>query len=164
MTVRQRWADDRGSSVIAIAGLAPILLLLIGAIAVGARVALADDSITGVAAAAARDASLADNPVQAEQVATRTAAATLAAQDLHCRKTTINVDTSGFAAPPGTPASIHVTVTCVVSFADIALPGLPGSHTLTDSASSPLDPYRVTSLGFSNSDAPSAPNRTGGGA
>lgn len=121
-------------------------------IAVGARVALADDSITGVAASAARDASIARDPAQAEQLALSSATATLKAQGLHCMQTRVRVDTSGFHAPTGTVASIRVSVRCVVSFADIALPGLPGSHTLTDQASSPLDPYRVIGLGLRNLD------------
>ena len=42
----------------------------------------------------------------------------------------------------GTAAVIAVTVTCTVSMADLAIPGLPGSHTLTGHATSPIDNYR----------------------
>ena len=57
---------------------------------------------------------------------------------------TVRVDTEGFAAPAGTPAAVTVDVACTVDLSDVAVPGLPGSRTLTDSAVSPLDPARGT--------------------
>ena len=56
----------------------------------------------------------------------------------------VAVDVSGFtAAAQGVPGqAVVVTVTCLVSFADLAIPGLPGSRTLTDRAVSPIDPNR----------------------
>jgi hypothetical protein len=44
----------------------------------------------------------------------------------------VTADTSGFAAPPGTPASITVKVFCTVDLSDIGVAGLPGSRTLTE--------------------------------
>jgi hypothetical protein len=37
---------------------------------------------------------------------------------------------------------VKVDVACVVRLSDIGLPGLPGNRTLTDEATSPLDPFR----------------------
>jgi hypothetical protein len=109
---------------------------------VGARIALAGDRISGVAGIAARDASLARSAPAAQQVATDTATSALTSQGLHCIDVQVSVDTSGFTAPPGTSASVIVAVSCTVDLSDIGVAGLPGSRTLHDSATSPLDPAR----------------------
>lgn len=67
---------------------------------------------------------------------------TLAAQGLSCRRLQVRQDTSQFALPPGTPATVEVTVTCEVSFTDIAFAGLPSSRTVTASFVSPIDTWR----------------------
>lgn len=143
---RRALADsDRGSEPVALAILAPVMILLLGLMVLGGRIAIASSSISGVAGNAARDASIARTAPQAVQIATSTAVASLLAQNLHCGGTPdVVVDTSGFRAPPGTPASIQVDVTCVVSLSDIGMPGLPGARTLHDHATSPLDPYRTS--------------------
>jgi hypothetical protein len=51
--------------------------------------------------------------------------------------TTVTVDTAGFAAPVGTPATVTATVRCVVNLADLAVPGVPGTRTVTATATSP---------------------------
>ncbi|TKJ18021.1 MULTISPECIES: hypothetical protein [Blastococcus] len=143
-TNRRRWwwRDDRGSESVELAILLPIGLLLVAMLVVGARIALAGDRISGVAGIAARDASLARSAVAAQQMATDTATAALTSQGLHCIDVQVRVDTSGFSAPPGTSASVTVAVSCTVDLSDVGVAGLPGSRTLTDSATSPLDPAR----------------------
>jgi hypothetical protein len=37
---------------------------------------------------------------------------------------------------------VTATVTCKVEVADLAIPGLPGTRTITATASSPVDAYR----------------------
>ena len=142
--VRRVLADpDRGSEPVSLAILAPVMILLLGLMVLGGRIAIASSSISGVAGNAARDASIARTPAQALQIAKTTAESSLLAQNLHCQGTPdVVVDTSGFSSPPGIPASIQVDVTCVVSLSDIGMPGLPGARTLHDHAISPLDPYR----------------------
>ena len=139
---RRCWRDDRGSESVELAILLPIGLLLVAMLVVGARIALAGDRISGVAGIAARDASLARSAVAAQQMATDTATAALTSQGLHCIDVQVRVDTSGFSAPPGTSASVTVAVSCTVDLSDVGVAGLPGSRTLTDSATSPLDPAR----------------------
>jgi Flp pilus assembly protein TadG len=127
--------------------LAPVLLALLALIVMGGRFAMASTAITGVAGAAARDASLARNPAASRAAAASTALATLADQNLHCQGAPkVQVDTSGFAAAPGTPASVSVDVTCVVIVNDVSVPGLPRTRTVHDRAVSPLDQYRSTTL------------------
>ena len=143
-TNRRRWwwRDDRGSESVELAILLPIGLLLVAMLVVGARIALAGDRISGVAGIAARDASLARSAVAAQQMATDTATAALTSQGLHCIDVQVRVDTSGFSAPPGTSASVTVAVSCTVDLSDLGVAGLPGSRTLHDMATSPLDPAR----------------------
>jgi len=150
MTARarhRRWplAGEGGSASLELAILAPVLLVLVALVVMGGRYAMASTAITGVAGAAARDASLARSPAAARAAAISSARATLADQSLHCQGSpTVQVDTSGFAAAPGTPASVTVDVTCVVVVNGLDVPGLPSTRTLQARAVSPLDSYRST--------------------
>jgi Flp pilus assembly protein TadG len=134
--------DDTGSTAVELALLAPVAVALLCLLAAGFRISIAGDRITGVAASAARDASIARNAGDAQTRATSAAQAALADANFHCTNVAVVVDASGFLAPPGTPASIRVDVSCDVPLADLGLPGVPGVKTLTDHASSPLDPAR----------------------
>lgn len=133
---------DRGSDSVELAILLPIALVILGLLVAYARIALAGDRISGVAGAAAREASLARSASDAQQMARTGATTALASADLHCTAIRVDVDTAGFAALPGTAASVRVNVYCTVRLADLGVPGLPGARTLHDVASSPLDPAR----------------------
>ena len=145
MRALRRRSADSGSATVELVILTPAVLLLLGLVVIGGRIALADNAISGVAGSAAREASLARSPAQAIAAAQTTASSTLADQNLHCLSTQVDVDTAGFAAAPGTGASVRVDVYCTVALNEMALPGLPGSRTLHDFSVSPLDPYRETS-------------------
>jgi Flp pilus assembly protein TadG len=147
MRLPRRVRDDRGSESVELAILLPIGIFVLAMLVAGARIVLASERMSGVAGIAARDASIARSPVDAESIATAGAKAALADDNLHCTSIQVNVDTSGFNAPPGTGAAITVDVWCTVDLSDIAAPGLPGSKTLHDRASSPLDPARDLSFG-----------------
>ncbi len=138
----RRCHGDSGSESVELAILLPVAVVVLAMLVVGGRVALAGDRISGVAGTAARAASLARSAAQAQRVAASDATTALAGADLRCRTTTVDVDTSGFALPPGTPATVTVTVSCTVDLSAIGVPGLPGSKTLRDTAVSPLDPAR----------------------
>jgi Flp pilus assembly protein TadG len=135
-------ADERGSASVELAILAPVAVLLLGLLVVGFRIANASTRITGVAGSAAREASIARTATAAKSMATQGARSALDGDNFHCSTIQVHVDTSGFAAPPGQPASVRVDVYCTVALADISVPGLPGHKTLHDSAFSPLDPAR----------------------
>ncbi|GAA2778884.1 TadE/TadG family type IV pilus assembly protein [Crossiella cryophila] len=123
------------------AAAAPVLLLFTTALIAAGRIMLAHTVVTDAATAAARTASLARTATQAQDTATATAFRVLTEQNLHCRSLTVTVDTSGFTVPPGQPATVAATVTCVAELSDLALP-LPGSRILQDTFTSPLDPFR----------------------
>jgi hypothetical protein len=147
-----RLRDDRGSESVELAILLPVGILVLALLVVGARIALAGDRISGVAGIAARDASIARSAASAQSIAANSATQALASDNVHCTNIQVTVDTAGFNAPPGTNASITVNVWCTVDLSDIAVEGMPGSKTLHDVATSPLDPARDLSLGFSSPD------------
>ena len=138
----RRLRSDRGSSTVELALVAPGLLLLFGLVVLGGRIALAGGSIEQVAAAAARQASLARDGQQARSLATDAARHALAAQRLQCAAIDVRVDTSGFRVPLGQPASVKVDVDCAARLSDLAIPGLPGTRVLHARAVSPIDPFR----------------------
>ena len=140
--MRNRWSNERGSESVELAILLPVAFLVIALVVVGARVALAGNRITGVAGIAAREASLARSAGAAQSAATAAASRALDDRHLHCQAMTVHVNTSAFGSPPGSGAAVSVTVSCTVDLSDIGVAGLPGSRTITDTASSPLDPTR----------------------
>ncbi|WP_254920784.1 TadE/TadG family type IV pilus assembly protein [Blastococcus mobilis] len=122
--------------------LAPALLVLLSFAVVTGRSQVAENAVEEAARAAAREASLARDAATAAALAGAQAERTLAAQDLRCERTTVDVDTAGFKAPPGRPGDVTVSITCVVGMADLLAPGLPGSVTVEASFASPVDAYR----------------------
>lgn len=138
MTPRLR--GERGSITVELAVLAPALLLLLGLLVFAGRIETSSASVEQAARAAARDASLARTSDAARSLSERAASRELARSD--CVSISVSTDTSGFAARLGDDGAVAVTVTCIVSIADLAVPGLPGTRAITASAVSPLDRYR----------------------
>lgn len=134
--------SERGSISVELAVLTPVLIIVLALIIAAGRVAIAGGAIEGVAAAAARQASLARTADQARTDATSTARRVLDEQGLQCVSSSVDVDTSGFAVPVGRPASVRVDVTCRVALSDLGVPGMPGTRELHDSFVSELDPFR----------------------
>lgn len=133
---------ERGSAAIETAIGVPAFLLFIALIIGAGRVAIARQSVEASAAEGARSASIARTQSVADHDASTSATATLANQKLQCVTTQVVADTSEFARPVGTAATVRVTVTCVVNLSDVAIPGLPGTLPITATMSSPLDMYR----------------------
>jgi Flp pilus assembly protein TadG len=133
---------DEGGASLEVVILTPVLVLLLGLLVLAGRVALARTSVEQAADEAARSASIARTASGARRAAEDGATRALAEQSLRCSRVDVAVDVDGFAVPVGQPARVRATVTCVVALADLALPGFPGSRTVTASAVSPLDTYR----------------------
>jgi hypothetical protein len=132
---------DTGSAALELVVLAPVLLGLLGLVIAAGRTSVAQASVDAAARDAARQASIALNPYTAQLTGQSSARAALRRDGLDCVPV-ISIDTSGFAVPPGQPASVSATVTCTVPLSSLYLPGLPGSHTMTFTFRSPLDLYR----------------------
>ncbi len=146
MTARRRvaaWrrrADD-GNAALELAILAPVFLGLLGLVIAAGRTTIAQGSVDAAARDAARQASISLTPMAAQAAGQASALAALRQDGLDCVPAVV-IDTSQFATTPGQPATVRATVSCTVSLASLALPGLPGSASLQASFTSPLDIYR----------------------
>lgn len=132
---------ERGSAALELVVLAPVLLALLGLVIAAGRTSVAQGSVDAAARDAARQASIALTPAAAQAAGQASARAALQRDGLGCTPV-VRIDTSQFAIPPGQPATVRAFVSCSVSLANLALPGLPGSMRLTASFASPLDLYR----------------------
>jgi Flp pilus assembly protein TadG len=139
----RRLRADTGNAALELVVLAPVLLALLGLVIAAGRTSIAQGSVDAAARDAARQASLAFSPATAKQDGQASARAALAADGLDCTGLRVYVDTSQFGNPVGDPASVRAYVSCRVPLSGLALPGVPGSTTLTDEFTSPLDEYRV---------------------
>jgi Flp pilus assembly protein TadG len=142
---RRGGRDERGSTTLELVVWAPGLLLLIGLLTVAGRVNSANAAVEQAAVDAARTASSARTAAAAVDLARAGAARTLAVQGLQCTTTTVALDTSGFATRPGQSATVTATVTCPVRLSDLSVPGLPGTRTVSHTATSSLDTFRERS-------------------
>lgn len=116
-------------------------LLLIAVIVFLGRGISAHNTVQSAAWAAARDASLARSTDQAVQHGIDAANAVLDANTT-CETHTTSITGNGLTTALGETGTVTATVTCTVSMADLAFPGIPGEITVTKTATSPVDPYR----------------------
>lgn len=133
---------EAGSAAIEAAVGLPAFMLFVALVILAGRLAIATQAVEASASEAARVASIARTQGAATSGATTAATSSLANQNLRCVRSTVTVDTAGFDAPVGTPARVTATVACVVSVADLSLPGVPGTRTVSATATSPIDTYR----------------------
>lgn len=137
---------EGGGTALEVVLITPLVLVFGLLIVAGYRYSINQQAIDSAAASAARAATQQTTADQAQAVAREQAAAALAAGDVSCQTVNVDIDTSGFAAAPGTAATVSATITCEVSMAGLsAVPNLPGTITLTGSAVSPLDVHREIS-------------------
>lgn len=135
-------SERGGAPAVEAALLAVLLTAVIGFVMAGGRLVAAESAADQAARAAARITTSARDPGSAQDQARRTAEATLAEQGLACDRLTVTVDTGGSAAPLGQTGLVRADVTCVVRWADLALPGTPGTRTVSASFTSAVDRYR----------------------
>jgi len=133
----------RGSAAIEMAVLMPLFVALFTAAILLGRVGNAVSAVEMAAYDAARTASLARDAGTAQAQALTTVDESLAEQGFSCvGGPTVVIDTAGFSQPVGTPASVTVSVTCLVTVGDIDLIGVPDRE-VSASFVSPLDQYRT---------------------
>lgn len=149
MTALASWRTgaDRGSVTLELAVLAPVLILLVGAVIVIGRVQVAAGAVEQATRSAAREASLTRDAEQARAAAFTAAERELTVSGIACAATQVEVDASGFGAPLGQTGVVRVAVSCTVSMADLAVPGLPGARTLAAESVSPVDAFRARTAG-----------------
>lgn len=134
--------NERGSATLELVIVIPATLLIISAIIMAGRLALAQQAIQAVAHDAARAASVARDQGSAQSDAALVSGFSLASNRLSCTSTSTSVNTAGFNAGLGQAATVTATVTCIVGLGDLSIPGAPGSVNLKATASSPIDTYR----------------------
>lgn len=142
MTGARRSRQDRGTAAVELTLAVPALMIMLALMVAGGRLWFARASVSEAAYAAARAAALARTSTEAGSDGPLAAARALDTAGLHCSPRAVEVDTSGFLVAVGDPATVRATVTCSVPFADLVLPGMPGSITLRAEGSAALDTYR----------------------
>lgn len=141
-----RWtADERGAASVELVVIVPALVLVLGLLIAGGRLWFARATVVEAAQSAARSASLERSAGSAHRAGVSAGARVLATDGLRCAGDSISVDTSAFGVPVGTPATVRATVTCQVPFADLSIPGMPGSITVRSVGAAALDTYRARS-------------------
>jgi Flp pilus assembly protein TadG len=135
---RFRDRDDTGSLTVELVVLTPVVLLVVLLSLVFGRLAEARQQVVEASRAGAEAAAVLPTVGTAQWVGSINSVINLIGRTHTCANVSISIDTSHFV--PGGYVTAHVT--CVVLLSDIGFPGLPGSTTVTASATAPLDPYR----------------------
>lgn len=134
---------ERGSVSVEMAVMAPAFAMLLFSSIWYGRIAIAASAIDAAAHDAARAASISRTQSAAESNARDAAAETLRQQGLNCAGgPVVDPDTSGFNQGGVDLAFVSVTITCDVSFADIAFPGVPRTWQVQSTFISPIDIFR----------------------
>jgi Flp pilus assembly protein TadG len=153
---KRKRRPERGSVSVEIAILAPVLILLFGLAVVAGRQAIAQNAVQAAAHDAARAASISRTADQAQADGGTAVESQLAQQGLNCEpaatvtlRGTSAVASSGnwnldqaFEQPVGDPVFIIADITCMVSYDDVSMPGIPPQIEVTARFVSPLDQYR----------------------
>jgi len=134
-----RVRDERGVATIELVLMTPVLFLVLSFVVVAGRLATVRGDIAAASRDAARAASLAATYDQAVLDAQATAEASLGGRDVTCRELTVTLgDPTTFRVG----GSVAATVSCEVSLADVAIPGLPGARQVSSSSVEIIDAYR----------------------
>jgi hypothetical protein len=142
-TIRRIVLDERGD----LEDLPPVTVMIVAAmipiLGIGVflgRYGLTDNSVQSAAFAAARDASMSRG---SDAVPHAKEAAQLALGDnTHCASLDVTIGGNGLSTGLGQTGTVTATITCRINTGDLSIPGIPGSMTITKTASSPVDPYR----------------------
>jgi hypothetical protein len=153
-------ASDTGSSSAELAVATPLLVVILLFVVLCGRLVSAQMDLNAAASSGARSGSIARGDATARAEAERTALETLAARGVTCRQATVTVTTAGLR--PG--GSVTATVSCTVPLSDLLLLGVPGSRTVSATATSPVDDWRGGGLGSGTAEASSVANPSTGGA
>ncbi|MFB8273620.1 TadE/TadG family type IV pilus assembly protein [Streptomyces sp. NPDC055955] len=160
--LRRLLGSDGGSYALETAVLAPVLIVILGLMIAFGRVTDAEGDVDSAAHAAARAASLERDAASAQSRAQDAVIRSLDGEGITCRTSSVTISTGGYAVGVGEAATVTATISCTANLSDIAVPGLPGSKTLTASWTSPIDTYRGRALGFADSEVPWSANQSVG--
>lgn len=131
--------DDRGSISVELAVLAPLVGILLLAVVVAGRVQVARADVEGAARSAARELAIARDPGAVMGSVESSVQAMLNVGSPSCASMSF--------APTVTPEAVTVTVSCVVDLGDAGVLPVPGSMTVSATASEVIDQYREGTVG-----------------
>jgi Flp pilus assembly protein TadG len=136
---------ERGSVSVEMAVMAPAFAMLLFSSIWYGRIAVAANAIDAAAHDAARAASISRTQSEADAAARNAALETLQQQPQrpNCADgLDVDPDTDAFNQDGVDLAFVSVTITCDVSFTDIAFPGVPQTWRVTSTFISPIDVFR----------------------
>jgi Flp pilus assembly protein TadG len=133
-----RLRGDGGFAALELAIMAPFVIAMLLTVVGFGRYAHGKQLAGQSAAAGARAASLANTAGGADTAARSAAREVLDNAGISCDQFTITPDTGNFH--PG--GSVTVRIACTASLSGLALAGLPGTVTLTATATAPIENYR----------------------
>lgn len=137
---------EKGSASTEAVIVVPALFLILGLLIAVGSLALGQQAVSTAAHAAARSASLSTSQADASSRVTTAFTSELSQRGMSCRNLAVHIDAGAFNASPGRTGIVRAHITCTVPYAQlIPVPGLPGSKTITVTATSPLDTYRERS-------------------
>lgn len=136
---------ERGSASLEAAIVVPAFILFVGLLIYAGRTSVAHQGVEAVAYDAARSASIARTPTEAQERAAMAVEYALDAQGLRCASHNLDLDTSGLDKPAGQPGTVTVTVSCTIDLDDLAVPGIPGQYTVSATMAAVVDAYRAAS-------------------
>ncbi|MGW6318996.1 hypothetical protein [Streptomyces sp. NPDC055099] len=134
-------SGDRGSYTLEAILCLTVLVPILGIIAAFGLAGLGDSTAANAAAAAARAASASHDPDTAQARGRQAALRSLGQAQRTCARSDIVIDTSSFPTAPGQRGTVTVRVNCTIPLAQLAVPGLPGTTTLTATRHSAVDRY-----------------------
>ena len=119
--------------------LTPLALAVLGFLVLAGRLSTVRADVAAASRDAARAASLQRSYPDAATAASDTASASLAGRHVTCADLAVTVsDAASFVAG----GEVDVTVSCAVSLADVALPGIPGTRRVQAASAEVLDRWR----------------------
>ncbi|MDA5147051.1 TadE/TadG family type IV pilus assembly protein [Streptomyces sp. AD681] len=138
----RRRCGDEGSVAIEAAIVIPPLIMFLSLALAGGRLVTSGAKIDAAAEDAAREASIHRTAASAQAAAQAAVAESLNDQGIACAFSSVAIDTRGLNVPVGQVGTVTVTVNCTVNLSDLLVPGVPGSKTLTSTATSVVDAFR----------------------
>ena len=130
--------EEEGSVTDEMVVVTPVLLFLVFLVVVFGRVAEARQQVVEASRAGAEIASVQPDGSDARAEAQMDANVGFSDHAGTCSWRAVTTDISHFH--PG--GYVTVTIVCKVSFADLSVPGIPGSTTVQATSTAPIDPYR----------------------
>ena len=137
----RRAGGEEGQAIAELVIVAPVLLLVVLLMVAFGRIDSAQGDVESAARAGVQAAVIQADAGDAEAQAAAAVQRTLHNAGLTCPSPQITTDTSNFTAG----GSVSVSVTCVTSMADVSVPGVPGSKTLSAASVAKIDPFRAVS-------------------